>query len=70
MTDEGYNREKVASYLGIREDDLVALLPDTAIAVEALLFHHFTDADVLLLEQLIRDIRDFAAESVYGGSEL
>ena len=69
---QSYTLSQVASHLGVREDDLMALLPDTAIVVNGQSgpYLRFTPTDVELLEQLIRTIRKFYAESVYGGGDL
>lgn len=64
-----YTLTEAAATLVVREDDLVALLPDTAIGPdwpEA----GFTRADVELLERLIRMIRRLYSESAYGGGDL
>lgn len=65
-----YTLEEAASYLAVRADDLAALLPDTAIVVEAWPVLLLTQADLELLERLIQTIRAFYAESVYAGGEL
>ena len=69
---QSYTLSQVASHLVVREDDLMALLPDTALVVKApsAPFPRFTPADVELLEHLIRTVRQFYAESAYGGGDL
>jgi hypothetical protein len=65
-----YTPSEVAGHLGIREDDLMIVLPNAALVVAARMSEGFTSADVELLEQFIRSVRKFAAESVYGGGDL
>ncbi len=65
-----YTLGEAAAFLVVREDDLNALLPDTAIAVESRLIEEFTHAEVEIMETFIREVRKFSAESVYGGGDL
>ena len=65
-----YTLGEAAAFLVVREDDLNALLPDTAIAVESRLIEEFTRAEVEIMETFIREVRKFSAESVYGGGDL
>lgn len=67
---EGYTVEAAASRLVVREDSLLALLPDTAIAVERGPLQRLTLAEIGLLERFICGIREIYAESVYGGGAL
>jgi hypothetical protein len=64
-----YTLTEAAAYLVVREDDLVALLPDTAIGPDWPQAG-FTRADVELLERLIGMIRRLYSESTYGGGDL
>lgn len=65
-----YTADEVAGYLGVREDDLMVVLRNAALIFGAQSSVDFTRADINLLEQFIRSIRKFAAESVYGGGDL
>jgi hypothetical protein len=62
---ELYTWEETAAYLGVRSDDLAALLPNIFHAVNDQPFLGFTPADVGALEQLIGRIHQLAAESEY-----
>jgi len=61
---------EVAAYLEVREDDLLALLPDTAIVMESWPPSRLSSKDVEIVERLIRTVRKFYSESVYGGGDL
>jgi hypothetical protein len=65
-----YTLGEAASYLVVREDDLIALLSTAEIVVDAQLVMSFTHADVETLEQFVHDIREYYDESVYGGGDL
>ena len=65
-----YTLLEVAEHLGIREDDLIALLPDIAIVVESPMIEGFTSVHIELLEQLIANVKMYAEESVYRGGDL
>jgi len=68
--DRLYTLAEAADRLGIREDDLIALLPDIAIVVESPMIQGFTPAHMDLLEQLVANVKMFAEESVYRGGDL
>ena len=67
-TIECYTVEAAASRLMVRQDSLIALLPDTAIAVGKGPLQRLSLADIGLLERLTSVIRETYAESVYGGA--
>jgi hypothetical protein len=65
-----YTPAEAASRLGIREDDLIALLPNAALVLNTSFSLSFTPIDIEMLAEYIRRVRKFPAESVYGGGDL